>query len=236
MIVKLIVGIIEILFTVVERIICHLTSLLTTLRVYLHQDYDYKRWLKRDLANCESILELGCGSNSPILQIGYGPKTDAIDIWPPYIFAHNQKKDYRNCTLCNIMDYQFSEKQYDAVVITDVMEHLDKDMVIGTGLFGKMELLAKKKVIIFAPNGYIDNDEVDGDPYQKHISAWQPSDYTSHGYKVKGATSIKWILGKAAMPKYHPYSIFAIIAMLSQPFIFNRPNIAWHSYAVKEVK
>jgi len=47
----------------------------------LHSQSVYLRWLKRDLADCESILELGCGSDSPLLKIGYGYKTHAVDIW-----------------------------------------------------------------------------------------------------------------------------------------------------------
>jgi hypothetical protein len=116
-----------------------------------------------------------------------------------------------------------------------VMEHLDRDTVLQTALIAKMSRCAKKKVIIFAPNGFVENDEVDGDVYQRHVSAWEPIDWTRQGYKVRGATGFRYILGKASLPKYHPYSIMFILAMLSQPVIYNKPEMAWHSYAVREL-
>lgn len=235
MILRVIVGIFEILIGFAESIFRTIVGILAIIRVRLHRNFDYRLWLKRDLADCDSILELGCGSNSPILQIGYGQKTDCVDIFQPYIEMHNRKGNYKNCWLQDILTYDLPAKAYDAVVITDVMEHLPRETVLKLDLFKRMEKCARKKVIIFAPNGYIENDEVDGDPYQAHVSAWEPADYIKRGYSVKGATGLRYILGKASRPRFHPYSIFEIIAMLSKPYIFNNPKIAWHSYAVKVV-
>lgn len=196
----------------------------------------YLDWLRDDLADCDSILELGCGSYSPILKIGYGYKTDAVDIFEPYITKHCRNKDYHSCRLASILDMDFPEKSYDAVVICDVMEHLQRPKVEQIDLFSLMERCARKKVVIFTPNGFVENDEVDGDPWQAHVSAWEPVDYLKRGYKVRGATGLRYILGKASRPKYRPYILFDIIAMLSQPFLYNHPKLAWHSYAVKELK
>jgi hypothetical protein len=127
-------------------------------------------------------------------------------------------------------------KAYDGVVIFDVMEHLPREKVLAMNLLAKMEKAATKKVIIFTPNGYIDNDEVDGDPWQKHLSAWEPSDYSSKGYKVVGATGLRWLFGKDSLPKYRPHRVCAIIGMLSKAVVFFKPEWAWHSYAIKEIK
>lgn len=201
---------------------------------WLVNSYPYLEWLKRDLADCESILELGCGSNSPLLKIGYGYKTDAVDIWQPYVDAHNERGDYRKCEQADILAMDFSGRSYDAVVICDVLEHLDKPKVYKVGLFGKVEKLAKKKVILFTPNGFVPNDEVDGDPYQAHISAWYPRDYRERGYKVVGSTGVRWLMGKASLPRFKPADLFQVLIMLTQPMVYWWPGVAWHSYAVKE--
>jgi hypothetical protein len=232
----IVLGCLEIVLTIIRGVLNTTVGNLAILRVRLHKSYDYREWLKRDLGDCETILELGCGSNSPILQIGYGGKTWTVDIWQPYVEKHNQLKDYKVCLKADILDMAYGVKGYDAVVVFDVLEHLPKEKVLAFDLFTKMESSARKKVILFTPNGYVDNDEVDGDPYQKHLSAWEPEDYLKRGYTVHGATGLRYILGKASRPKYHPYSVFEIIAMISKPWIFNRPNIAWHSYAVKELE
>ena len=160
---------------------------------------------------------------------------DAIDIFQPYIEKHNRLGDYRMCFQADILKMDLPERSYDAVVIFDVLEHLPRGRVERMDLIGMMERCAKKKVIIFTPNGFIENDEVDGDPWQKHLSAWEPEDYISRGYKVDGSTGLRWLMGKASLPKYHPYAIFQILIILSQPLVFKHPKIAWHSYAVKEV-
>ncbi len=201
---------------------------------WLNKHYYYREWLRFDLIDCESILELGCGAKSPLLHIGYGGKTDAIDIWQPYIERHNMAGDYRRCWQSDILDFEFPQKAYDAVVICDVMEHLQQERVSQVDLFGLMEKCARKKVIIFAPNGFIENDLVDEDPYQEHLSAWEPRDYKTRGYKVLGATGLRFLFGKASLPK-RPQFMFYILGMLSQPLVYHFPKLAWHSYAVKEL-
>jgi len=236
LIARLLLAIVEVSFGVPEAIFRTVGGVLAIARVRLHHSYDYRVWLARDLTGCQSILELGCGRNSPILQIGLGDFTDAVDIWQPYVDKHNVDGTYRSCECQDIIEMDLGENQYDAVVILDVLEHLDRKKVRDTDLFARMLKAAKKKVIIFVPNGFIENDHVDGDPYQAHISAWEPDDYLRRGYEVHGATGMRWILGKASLPKWHPFSFWAIVAMVSQPYIYNHPKWAWHSYAVKKVK
>ena len=228
------VVMIEIAFALIEMITASITGVFGIIREWVFKDYDYRRWLKRDLEDCDVILELGCGPTSPLVHIGASCRTEGVDIWQPYVDMHNRARDYRHCKLGNLLDLDTSQK-YDAVVICDVLEHLNKTDVDAAGLFQKMETIATKKVILFTPNGYIDNDEVDGDPFQKHLSAWEPEDFTSRGYKVVGATGLRWLFGKASRPKYHPYSVCSIIGMLSKPLVYHRPKLAWHSYAVKEL-
>lgn len=229
--------VIEIIYALIEAVAITIRGLLSVIKVWVLNDYPYLEWLKRDLADCDRILELGCGSSSPILKIGYGYKTDAVDIFGPYVAMHNKAGNYRNCILADILTMRYKHYQgyYDAVVICDVLEHLPKDKVYGIDLFGAIEKVARKKVILFTPNGFIENDLVDGDPYQAHVSAWEPGDYTSRGYKVVGSTGLRWLLGKGSLPEYKPYTLFQILALLAQPLVFKHPKIAWHSYAVKDV-
>ena len=203
----------------------------------LNKHYYYYAWLESDLSDCESILELGCGDHSPLLAIGYGHKTDSIDIWRPYIEKHNKAGDYRKCWEADICNMEWPEaKSYDAVVIFDVMEHLPKQVAENNDyLFKNMERCARKKVICFTPNGFVENDEVDGDPWQAHLSAWEPDDYKKRGYKVLGGTGLRWLFGKASLPR-KPEILFYALGMLTQPLIYHFPDLAWHSYAVKDVE
>lgn len=228
-------AIIELVLLIPEIIFTSLGGFLAVIRVRAHRDYSYKEWLKRDLADCETVLELGCGRNSPLLQIGYGRRTIAVDIFKPYVELHNRNGDYCACTEADILDMPFPENTFDAVVMCDVLEHLPADKVNKIDLLGQMQKCAIKKVIIFTPNGFVPNDEVDGDPYQAHVSAWEPEYYIKRGFKVRGATGLRWLFGKASLPKYHPYSVCSILGMLSQSIVYHRPEWAWHSYCVKDI-
>lgn len=208
----------------------------------LHSRHVYLTWLKRDLADCDTILELGCGppfgfiqTISPILQIGYGKRTNAFDIWPPYVDAHKKANSYNRCWQADILETDLPIKHYDAVVMFDVLEHLPREKVEQIDLLGQMEKCAIKKVIIFTPNGFVENDFVDGDPYQAHVSAWEPKDYRKRGYKVVGTSGLRWLLGKAGTPRYRPHTLCEILALLGQPLIYYKANWGWHSYAVKEL-
>lgn len=225
---------IEIIVTCIGTVINTISGLFAIARVWLLRDYDYRRWLKRDLADCDVILELGCGLNSPILYNEDAYRTDAFDIWQPYVDTHNRLGNYRHCYQADILKMVITAK-YDAVVICDVLEHLQKDEVYRTKLFDLIESIATKKVILFTPNGFIENDLVDDDPYQAHVSAWEPEDFLRRGYKVVGATGLRWLFGKASQPRYRPHAICAIIGMITKPFVFHRPKLARHSYAVKEL-
>lgn len=202
---------------------------------WLNENYHYWEWLRRDLADCETILELGCGQKSPILQIDYGKKTDAIDIWGSYVVQHNEAGDYHKCQQGDILEFNFPQKAYDAVVMLDALEHLPRGKVREIGLFDRMERCARKKVILFTPNGYIPNDEIDGNPYQIHLSVWRPGDYEARGYEVLGGTGLRYLFNKASCPK-RPQSIFYLLGMISQPLIYHFPKLAFHSYAVKELE
>lgn len=206
------------------------------LREKMYEQYVYDSWIKRDLSDCETVLELGCGSGSPILRVGYGPKTTAMEIYPSYVAQHNARKDYKICFINDILKWQYPAKQYDAVVAFDVLEHLNKVEVDNFDLFGKMERCARKKVILFTPNGFTENAEVDGDPYQKHKSAWEPRDFMNRGYAVVGATGARRLLGEFALPRYKPARLWWLLSIMTQPFVYDRPNKAFHSYAIKYIK
>jgi hypothetical protein len=198
--------------------------------------YSYLNWLRRDLRDCETILDVGCGAVSPVLKIGYGPRADAVDIFAPYVMMHRIAGNYRHCKTMNILEAEFQKNSYDAVVVCDVFEHLPRNAVFQHRLIEALEKTARKKVIIFTPNGDVENYEQDGNVYQRHVSAWEPEDFESRGYSVKGSEGLRHVVGKGGSIKYEPRLFFALLALVSQPFIYNRPKLAAHSYAVKEVE
>ncbi|GAG79676.1 unnamed protein product, partial [marine sediment metagenome] len=84
----------------------------------------------------------------------------------------------------------FSEKSFDVVTVTDVIEHLTREE--GIKLIEDAEKLARKKVIFFTPKIWDDNREAVKNPKywsygnidNYHKSLWTEEDFTERGYTI----------------------------------------------------
>lgn len=140
------------------------------------------------------ILDLACGTGAAGRQLN--PKKvhqfTGVDIYKPYLDICKQKGDYQKLIQGDITNIRIKEKSYDAVILLQVIEHLDKRT--GLYLLKKAMKIAKKCVIISVPNGFSYQEEYDGSVYHKHISAWDVLDLRKLGFKVYGQ-GIKIIYG-----------------------------------------
>jgi len=64
----------------------------------------------------------------------------------------------------------FKENSFDCVLASDVIEHFSKEE--GYKLIEMMEKIARRKVIIYTPNGFLKQGEYDNNPWQVHKSGW----------------------------------------------------------------
>jgi SAM-dependent methyltransferase len=189
-----------------------------------------------DLPAGYRVLEVGCGTGNVLRHLERVCKHGhviGLDLF------HEGLRYAKQRVTCALVQADLHRPPFrtgfDLIGMFDVLEHLDRDEVIRRRLFEHMAMSARKKVILFTPNGFTPNDQVDGNLYQEHQSAWEPADYLSRGYTVKGTHGWRWIIGKAGLPKRKPYSLWSIVAMLTLPLVYNRPEWAAHSYAVKMV-
>jgi glycosyltransferase involved in cell wall biosynthesis len=119
--------------------------------------------------NPKSILDMGIGTGQYGETIkGAMPNVllDGVEIFPKY---KNPLWEYYNeVFIGDIREIKLGE--YDMYLIIDVIEH----MTIEDGL----ELLKKLKgnILISTPRDY-DQDEVHGNPFQKHLSKWTVEDF-----------------------------------------------------------
>ncbi len=143
----------------------------------------------RELMDCDSVLDLGCGRHSMIGILPKSIKKTGVDIFKPYI-AEAQQSNRHNCYItADITKIEFKEKSFDAVALLDVLEHLTEEQ--GAVLIGKIEKWARKKVVIFTPNGHVDQDAYDENPYQVHKTGWHRQALEGLGYKVTGVGGLK---------------------------------------------
>lgn len=74
----------------------------------------------------------------------------------------------------------FKDRSFDLVFALDVIEHLEKPD--GGRMLSEMERVARRRVLIFTPNGFYPQES--DDPWQVHRSGWTHADFRPRGYTV----------------------------------------------------
>lgn len=191
------------------------------------------KYLKKELSNCNSVLDLGCGSNS-LIQYCNVPFSIGVEKFEPHLKESKKKGIHNQYLKADITKIDFKPKSFDAVIAIDVLEHLSKEE--GYALLKKIEKWVKKKIITFTPNGYVYQDNYDNNPFQEHKSGWNVEELKKLGFKVVGMNGWKKLRGYKASIKYKPQILWRIISDLTQKMVYYYPNLAFQLLAVKEIK
>lgn len=183
---------------------------------------------------CETLLDVGCGDNS-VVQFFNNKliKSIGVDIYSPALKKSKTKKihnEYRHTNVLNI-SHIFPARSFDCVLSIDVLEHLKKNDAVS--LLKKMELIAKKFVIIKTTNGYIYQGKTNGNVYQIHKCGFATTELKKMGYSVLGMDGPKILRGEFAKIKYHPSILFIIIANLLDPLFRILPSYSYNLLAYK---
>ena len=135
----------------------------------------------------------------------------------------------------DIMDIgkKFKENSFDCVLASDIIEHLPKEQ--GLELLDIMEKIAKKKVIIMTPNGFLQQGEYDNNPFQIHKAGYTAKEFREKGYKVIGISGLKSLRGEFAIIKYKPKLFWLLISDLTQLFVKNKPEKAFQLLCMKTI-
>ena len=193
----------------------------------------WTEYLKKELSGCASVLDLGCGYNSPIQYCNI-PFSVGVELFEPYLQESKAKGIHNQYVKADIRKITFKSKSFDTILCLEVLEHLTKEE--GYKLIKKMEKWAKKKIIITTPNGYLPQSEYDNNPLQKHKSSWSVTELKELGFKVFGINGWKKLKGEKGLIKYKPVLFWTIISHLTQKITRHFPNLAFQLFAIKQIK
>lgn len=198
-------------------------------------DIFFHKLLEVKLAGCNSVLDIGCGFNSPIRSVKKAFYSEGIDIHKPSVIQSKKSKIHSKYIIGNIRNLTkyYKYKSFDGVIAIDVIEHFEKKDALA--LLKTMEKIARKKIIILTPNGFVGQGHHDDNPYQVHKSGWCKKDLISLGYKVYGLRGLKYIRKELATLKYKPWIIWGFIAFITEPLLYYFPNISFDLFAVKRI-
>lgn len=186
--------------------------------------------------DCKTLLDIGCGKCSPIYR--FSTKIDytvGVDVFEPAIEESKKLKihnEYKTIE-CKGIDSAFQKDSFDCVCALDLIEHLSKED--GLKLIDSMERIARKKVIIFTPNGFLFQGIHDNNPYQQHLSGWEVDEMKAMGYRIIGIGGFKFLKGEVAKIKWRPEFFWRRISLLSQIIVTNRPNLAFAILCIKDL-
>ncbi|MFX1387170.1 MAG: oligosaccharide flippase family protein, partial [Promethearchaeota archaeon] len=197
--------------------------------------FDYNSELERAITGCKSILDVGCGSDSPIKQFSKKLYCVGVDMYEPWLDKAKKLKIHNEYYKMNVLkiDEKFEENSFDCVIALDLIEHLTKKE--GIVLLEKMKKIAKKRVIIFTPNEFVSQRVIDDNPWEIHKSGWNVKEMKQRGYNVIGINGYKAILGEYGQIKYRPRFFWFIISKISQLFVRNYPKKAFQLLCIKEI-
>jgi hypothetical protein len=158
--------------------------------------------------DCRSLVDVGCGRGiiGALCRVYRAPeRLVGIDGFEPYIDFCRRMNFYDEMDLLELknLPLRFKTREFHVATCIEVIEHLPKDG--GEALLDELERIAPV-IILTTPGIYFDQDEYDGNPFQKHLSYWKANEFRQRGYLVYGVGAlntghaIRRIMGKVFGP------------------------------------
>jgi hypothetical protein len=180
---------------------------------------------------------VGCGANSPLGRFGvrfahavgverFGPALERSR----FLGIHD---DYFAVDALEIGKW-IQPRSYDAVVAFDLIEHLCKED--GVALLAMMERIARDRVVLFTPNGFLPQEPSDGNPFQLHRSGWTAREFRELGYEVRGVHGLRRLRGERGSMRWRPGRLWGVVSDFTQPLVHRCPSLAFHLLCTKRVR
>lgn len=192
--------------------------------------------IEKEVKGLKTLLDVGCGANSPVQTFNKNLYCVGVDAFEPSIERSKLKKIHNEYIKLDVLKVgeAFQAKSFDIVVALDLIEHLEKDD--GLALLDMIEKIASKKVVIYTPNGFLPQGDRENNPWQVHLSGWTAQEFINRGYEVIGVNGIKSLRGAFAKVKYKPAFFWNFISDLSELFVKHKPEKAFQLLAIKTIK
>ena len=160
--------------------------------------------IKKETSNMDSTLDLGCGTGRWIKFVNIKNYL-GVDAYGSYM---KMLKLTHNVIIHDIRDLSlFSDKSFDCVMAIDVIEHLEKEDAFK--LIREMERIARKKIIIHVPDGFVYQDPND----KRVLDDMGPSIYQEHlcGFSLKELEDLGFkLIERRPGDKVHNRDYFAL--------------------------
>jgi SAM-dependent methyltransferase len=200
------------------------------LRFVQDRQGDYGRLITKAVSGASSILDVGCGREGRLATwIGAGGHLVGVDLVGEAPLGYDE---FINLDIRELSE-RFVEDEFDCTVALDVVEHLDK--TAGWKLLADLERIARRRVVVFTPNGFLPQEPYDDNPHQAHLSGWTVDEMRDLGYRVVGINGWRPLRTERAELRFGPTPLVARLSFLTQPLVAHRPRHAFQLLCVKDL-
>jgi len=192
--------------------------------------------LERAVDNPATLLDVGCGFDSPIASFARRvPYSVGVEGYEPALLASRNAGTHDDYRLLDVRQLagEFEPGSFDAVLAVDLLEHLSTEE--GLALITTMETIARRRVVVFTPNGFVPQGDVGGTPLQAHRSGWTVGALRALGYSVIGVHGLRFLRSEEASIRWRPRRFWALVSDLTQPVARRLPSTAYHLLATKQL-
>lgn len=123
----------------------------------------------------ETILDVGAGAGQWLdLLLPWFPqaKYTAVEIFLPYIVRYRLRERYDEVQNCDISELRENyTASFDLAIFGDVLEHMSKPEA-----YEVVHGLEWKHALLSIPLGYCPQEPTEENPYEEHVSTWEPAD------------------------------------------------------------
>lgn len=194
--------------------------------------------LKKELASTSTAIDFGCGSGARLKFSGALSNclVDGVD-------AHGESLElakvsgYHKTFKSEILPFASSlaSESYGAAMAIDVIEHFNEQD--GRELLAQMIRIAKFKVIIMTPTGFLPQPAAPDNPFQEHRSGWFPKQFQMLGFdRIYGVYGLRLLRGEFGTPRLRPLGVGLRLSQFTERLVWHRPNAAFAFVAIKDLK
>ncbi|MBI2085878.1 methyltransferase [Candidatus Daviesbacteria bacterium] len=217
-------------------------SLFDKLKITL--PFSYMKLLRDGIGEGKTILDLGCedGRLLDLLSEGKNWNITGVDIFQKNVRKASERKIFVKVVRGDVVEISkklIKQKvKFDVVFCSQVIEHIDREK--GEELLGIVDKLARKKVIMGTPRGFMEQPHafLGDNPHQVHKSGWSEDDFRKRGYKVYGI-GFGPVWSEAGLGRIYskPVAVLAsIISYIFSPIVYYFPFLAAGILCIKEIK
>jgi hypothetical protein len=111
----------------------------------------------------------GCGTYAQLMRPAHAGRWTAIEAWEPYASRFDLVDHYDEIRIADARDLGSPAFDADLVIAGDVLEHMA--YADARGLIARIKQTAHN-VIVSIPVLHLDQGDVFGNPYERHIDHW----------------------------------------------------------------